>query len=652
MKRTSELRLPLTVCALLAGLVSAGSSPLKAQQQTQAAATPTAPQEAPPVIPFPATGITLEEAVRLTLQHDPNLKRSYTDLMFSQGVAQQLRGAFDAVLAGTAEYTHRTQELSETAKEEQRKRREKLQKIVDDDQIFLNEVTTLRSIVEGLRNAQPGQLPLDELSRINPSIAATLRVLDQLIITSPADQRAQLLEIRSNFLRDTAAQLTTDIDQAVATANANRTKLENLGPPPVDEVFIEASANIRLDKKFRSGISVSPFMDATFNGTNFKDKPRADEFGGKNVLDQLQFKAGVNFTLPLMRGRGVLGTASQERAALLELDAARLSVDHNAASSVLNTVVAYWNLRAAQDSAAISAQSVKFQSELLTLTRQLITAEEMPAIEQARAQASEARAQAQLQDAERRAHEARVALADAMGIAVTADPATLPRAADDFPEIPADPAVLVALIEQAVGKRLDLGAAAKVAEAGQALVAGARRNLGPRLDVSLGTWYTALGEGTGRAALDRWVGPSGTIAFDFEKPLGNNTQEGLLVQAEADAAQRRIGQFDLDRRIRLAVVEAAGALQQAATAVQQAQAAVGFYQSTIESELRRLRTGDATLIDTVITQQQQIDALLSLVQARQELAQRLARIRFETGGILTGGKFIPRDGTAAQRDRK
>jgi len=120
-----------------------------------------------------------------------------------------------------------------------------------------------------------------------------------------------------------------------------------------------------------------------------------------------------------------------------------------------------------------------------------------------------------------------------------------------------------------------------------------------------------------------------------EKPLGNNQAEGLLVQREADAALRQITQRDLDRRIRLAVVESAGTLAQAAARVAQAEAAVGFYETTVNAEMQRFRAGDVTLLDTVITQQQQIDAQLSLVLARQELAQRLAQLQFQTGALVT-----------------
>jgi len=331
-----------------------------------------------------------------------------------------------------------------------------------------------------------------------------------------------------------------------------------------------------------------------------------------------------------------------ERAAGLEVAAGELILDHQSAASVLRTVQAYWNTRAAQESVAIARQSVEFQSTLTTLTNQIIGVGDLPQVELARARATEARARAQAEDAERRYHEARVALANAMGIAVTGDPATLPTAADAFPQ-PGTTGPVGTLIDQAVGQRADLRAAARSIEAGDTLVEGARSDLGSRLDLQVGTWFTALGEGSGPKALDRWVGPSAGIGLEYEKSLGNNRAQGLLVQRESDAAQRQIAQRDLDRRIRLAVVESAGTLEQAAARVAQAEAAVGFYATTVNAELQRFRGGDVTLLDTVITQQQQIDAQLSLILARQELAQRLAQLQFQTGTLVTVPGAAARD---------
>ena len=57
----------------------------------------------------------------------------------------------------------------------------------------------------------------------------------------------------------------------------------------------------------------------------------------------------------------------------------------------------------------------------------------------------------------------------------------------------------------------------------------------------------------------------------------------------------------------------------------------------VDAETQRLRIGEATLVDTVLTQQQQTLALASLTLARQDLAHRIAQARYEAGTLVTNG---------------
>ncbi|ODS52588.1 MAG: hypothetical protein ABS36_16180 [Acidobacteria bacterium SCN 69-37] len=599
-----------------------------------AQSAPPAPGQAAPVVTFPAQGLTLDEAIATTLQHDPALQQSRVDVQRRQGLVQQFRGAFDSTLFITAQYTHRTQEMSESSKDTERRKRDDLDEVIANREKNLAEVSRLSDLLTAIRNNPSDGSVIDEVARFSPATAATLRMLDGLIAQAAPAQRQEFSAIRSDFLSSALLGFEDELEAARTDYDRLRQDRANLGDAPIDEVFIDATGSATLSKLYRSGITFAPFFDSTFNGTNFKGKPRAAEYGGKGISDVLQFRAGVNVTLPLLRGRGARSVAAAERAAAIDVEAGQLILDHQQAASVLRTVQAYWNLRAAQDAVTIARQSVEFQTTLTGLTNQIIGVGDLPQVELARARASEARARAQAEDAERRLHEARVALADAMGVAVTGDPATLPTAADAFPQGGA-PGAVAGLIDQAVGQRADLKAATRSIDASTTLVDAARDDLRPRLDLQVGTWFTALGEGSGPKALDRWVGPSAGVGFQYEKPLGNNQAEGLLAQREADTALRQIAQRDLDRRIRLSVVESAGTLEQAAARVAQAEAAVGFYETTVNAELQRFRTGDVTLLDTVITQQQQIDAQLALVLARQELAQRLAQLQFQTGTLVT-----------------
>jgi outer membrane protein TolC len=191
--------------------------------------------------------------------------------------------------------------------------------------------------------------------------------------------------------------------------------------------------------------------------------------------------------------------------------------------------------------------------------------------------------------------------------------------------------------------RPDLAAAVREEQAANVLLDGAETNLRPRVDLNASAFVVSLGQTGVLDSFGRWAAPSQTTSLQVEKPIGNNLFAGQLAQRQAESNQRAITSADLARQARLNVLQATGSLQDAIAAVQQAEAAVALYQATIDAEVQRFQIGEATLIDTVQTEQQQTDALLTLVSARQQLADIIAELRFQTGTLL-------QDGTAARRN--
>ena len=331
-------------------------------------------------------------------------------------------------------------------------------------------------------------------------------------------------------------------------------------------MFKNTRAKLQFSKLFRNGIQVAPFIDLSAEGSNFKDKERKAEFGGKGLNDLYTMRVGSDFLLPLMRGRGGDAIAAGERAALIDAQAATLEVEHQRAASMLRTAQAYWELRAAQESLAILERSATRQGDLLRATTSLVNGGELARVELARSQAGEARARSRVLDARQRLYEARVELASALGIATSGADATLPTAAKDpFPVAP-DVAALQPWIgaTAAAGQRRDVEAAVRREEASTIIERGAQTELRPRLDLTASLFYTALGEvgdrptdevdaeglplqdANGRPiyvrdgymeAFDRWVGPSFTVSLQLEKPLGNHGAKGRLAAREAERRQ-------------------------------------------------------------------------------------------------------------------
>jgi outer membrane protein TolC len=138
-------------------------------------------------------------------------------------------------------------------------------------------------------------------------------------------------------------------------------------------------------------------------------------------------------------------------------------------------------------------------------------------------------------------------------------------------------------------------------------------------------------------ALDRWVGPSYTLSLELEKPLGNHSAKGRLAAREAERRQRQIQAADLRRQVRLNIGRTAASLVETIGVLKQSQQASQYYDQTITAELSRFRAGEATLINTIQTEQQATETDLSTIAAQQAVANLLAQLRYETGTMVTNG---------------
>ena len=615
------------------------------------------PVVAAPIITFGADGVSLEEALRLTLGHDPTIQLSAANADRAAGFAQEQSGIFDTAITGGVEYSYRVQELTESSKEDERNKRRKLDDFITQAGPDVAATRRTVTLLQQILSLPPGNesTQVDQLTAVSPNLGSQLKVLNALIAGNPS-QAAQLQQIRRDFLN--AAFTGFDESLTVQEEQLRRARLnrEDLGDAPDDDAFRNARAKLQFSKLFHNGIQVAPFVDFTSEGSNFRGKQRKAEFGGKGINDLYTTRVGSDFLFPLMRGRGSDAIAAGERASTVEAQAGTLDVEHQRSSSILRTAQAYWELRAAQESLAILDRSVTRHGDLLRVTTTLVNGGELARIELARSQAGEARARARVLDARQRVYDARVELAAALGVASSGADATLPTAArDPFPVAP-DPAALQPWVGATAlpGQRRDVEAAMRREEAAVILQRGAETDLRSRLDLSASLFYTALGEvgdvgtedqdGNGRPlyrrdgfaeAYDRWVGPSFTLTLDYEKPLGNNSAKGRLAAREAEHRTRVIETGDLRRQVRLNVARTASALIETIGRLKQTQSASQYDDQTITAELVRFRAGEATLINTITTEQQATETDLSLIAAQQAVANLLAQLRFESGTLIT-----------------
>jgi outer membrane protein TolC len=626
---------------LLCILATGARSPCAAggaETEIQSAASEGSSSGQPPVLSFPAEGISLMEAVRLTLENDPNIQLEKATSDFQLGLAQERAGLFDTTILADISYEYREQELTESAKEIEQEKRDVLDQAIEEN---AEAAADAEELLEALRAAQDhgGRLPDAELDGI-------LRLLDALIAQTPAGEaQNQLIDVRNDFLERSTNDVISALTEIGERFEQAQLRRMQLGDVPQDEIIYDGRLELAGSKLFRTGIGISPYLRGSLQGQKYKDKPRDKNFGGLGIEDLLVFRVGLDAAFPLMRGRGADATGALEEAAKIDHRASRLLLQHRYSITILECVLAYWELRTSQELVDVAETSLELQQRLVTSTEALISDGEMAEVEIARVQASRARAEARLDDARRRLHQAQVNLATVMGLGVTDDPSSLPLSLDAFPQV-ADPEYgqeeLAALMAGATENRHDLAAARTLEESSQVRVRGAQTETRPVLDLVLGTWATALGESSATRAVERWVGPSGSLAFSYEQPIGNNFARGRLAQSEADLIQSRISLVDLERQIQLSVVESARSLPYAIDRVKQARDSVAFYQRTVESEMAKFRDGESDLIDTILTEDQKTLARSELVVAQQSLANLVATLRFESGRLTrdTGDKRL------------
>ncbi len=630
----SSFVIPAWVC-LLAGLPVLAAAADK-QASGDAPWRPTALQ--------PEQSLSLLEAVRLTLQNDPNIRLTESQVHQKEGVTQELAGQFDLMLRANGGYQYNREELRDSTKRREQKNRDDLDAIIPRADSVL---AGLQRALTNLRNPNaienPAEIDFTE-GVTNPAIAnELLKIQNNLILlteliaqTADPATRLQLEGLRDEALQAGINAFGAQVQELEGVPDSLRQARADLGDAPEEQFSRRWNGHVDVVKFFRSGIVFSPYADLNFTGSNYVGKTSTDGAkGGQGTPDLYRGEVGFDVRVPLRRGLGSDSVAAQESASKKDADATRLSLLHQESQSILQTILAYWEARSAAEQLEVSKRSVKLQGDLLHLTQELIKAGEMPAADENRNQASYNDALARQEGAERRLHEARVSLARNMGMSLTAA-SVGPMPMDAFPApvpVAAADQTVAALVNTALGRRNDLLAAQTILEAAGILVKGAKVDTRRLLNVDGSLWGTGLAEDE-ISNMDRFVFRSGEARVTFEMPFSNNQAKGRLGQREASQRQAAIDAGDLGRNIALSVERLSRSLALAAERLNRARDSVTAYDKTIEAEQAKLKAGDSTLIDTILTEQQTTAARLALVSAQQEYATTLARLLFESGMIL------------------
>jgi outer membrane protein TolC len=481
-----------------------------------------------------------------------------------------------------------------------------------------------------------------------------------------------ILESVSQIPRETRA-LQAQITQAIASRAW--LALDRLGPIPSDELSRNASFDIDLSKAFRNGMTIGGAFTAQSRERQYVDKPLDPTFGAFDIPAQFRSSTSLTVNVPLARGRGAVSTAAPERVSNALLRGQREQVRHDVSEEVFRTVLSYLNLIAAQDTLALLEESAARQQRLLELSEQQVNSGDLARVELGRVQARAASVGASVAKARAAVQSARVALAEAIGVDVDSL-AGAPIATETFATVPAAATPAVVPLDRALAARRDARAAEERRSAAAALTAGAEADRKPRLDFSWSAGFTNLYEspffkflpdeagpvinnnsavpipsltGSSLPPLSpvRYFSPRGyarvlsgryepffTIGVTIQLPFGNHAAEGRALQARATLESRTINAVDLRRVIGENIVSVGNSVQRTAAAVAAWQDAVTNGDRTLEGALQRFQTGDLTLIDTLLTEEELTFDKLQLLRQRQTYFSAVARLKFEAGDLV------------------
>ncbi|MEM6793021.1 MAG: TolC family protein [Acidobacteriota bacterium] len=668
-----RLSLPL----VLASIVWAGAAAAQPQENGQEKGADAATEllepwrpEALALDPEGGAPMTLLDAVTATLRNAPNIQLQEAETALSLGLLEESSGFFDWTLTGQAAYQHENLELRQSVRQNQQDRRDDLTRIQGETcsgaERDRTKVAELTAAIEGM-----GAVPITSDAIFN----AELRAIEALIANAAPAEVPALINRRTVLLNRELVQTIASRDANASACSESMASLARLGETPEEEDFDTASLELRLEKVFRNGVLLAPFLEGDYSATQFVGKrdgftepvldangqqivdfgiprERFVDFGGKNVRDLYTLRVGFDIVVPLMRGAGSDEIAAQEQAAGRQVEAARRLIRHTASEQALATSTAYWNLLAAQNRVDLFQASVDRQDDISAATRTLIEADEIIPAEISRADASLARARTNLNAARRDLVERQVALAVSIGVASPRGEAGL-LASSSFPtteepggEALGDAEALAAAEEAlrrlALDRRADVAAARESLEASRLLVTGAQGAARDRLDLQGSVYATAVGEDSFSEATDRWEAPSYRVGLSYEKVFGNRQLRGRVTQRRAEEARARIEHDDLRRTTQLAVSQSIGELTEAMERLRFAEQAVLDFDKAHLAEKEKFGSReDVTLLDLLVSEDQQTEAELRAVDARLEVANLIAQLRFETATLLesTDGGF-------------
>jgi outer membrane protein TolC len=399
--------------------------------------------------------------------------------------------------------------------------------------------------------------------------------------------------------------------------------------PTVDQADISVYT-AGLAKQFRNGISISPQVSVV---------DARDSLSSPAPVSQS--KLALKITVPLLRGLGSKNTGAQEIAARIAADAQENLARYQIEQLVFQTTSAYWNCLAARANLEIVNDTAKRAEQILGTVEILAKGGELDSATRDQARALVSTKQGQLQDAELTYFQSRQALALAIGLGAK-QLTGAPTVADEFPGVidvaTIRPAVDEKYVSEALTRRGDYLAANLSADAQEALLAQARNNLKPRLDLEVTPGYTGYDNRADRfrpaySLNNNLTGGNILASVTLEWPMANNVARGALAGQRGRTEEARLNATLAANGIAANVLIALETLRRTIAEYGLSTEATNTYRKAVAQTSEKLKAGEASLTELIDMEDRFASARQVQIENIRKYAVTLAQLRLLTGTL-------------------
>ena len=468
------------------------------------------------------------------------------------------------------------------------------------------------------------QLSVQSSSTMASQTAGSLSLLRAITTSLKKNPDIQISETLVTFNQG-ALQAAGGAFDPLVSANTNVTE--------TNRKLRETNSSINIQQQLRSGFVLGSTLSV--QSRNMFDTPPP---GSVATL-------GLSIGFPVLRGRGTYLTSASENVAKLVLKKSEYDMRHAASVAIYSTAVAYWNLRAAQETLLAQRESEMRAQRLVGDIERLIKAGERPAADINLINGNLASKRVTRLAAEQDLINARLALSEKIGLDYIDFNATL-NAGEEFPQYVGDVRLIennAILVARATENRFDLKSYRTNLEALRIAVDSARDDLKPLLGVTIGANYA--GNTTGENPLlvfgRRTGDPQLTATLNYTWDIVNNKSKGNYLSRSATYDQQIVVIRSLQASIGVGVENAVAFYNRSVQQLAETQSTVELYTKIVENEKKKLQIGSATLLDLVNVESQRQDVLLNHINQRAAYALSIAALRFQVGELIKDGPETP-----------